>query len=214
MNPKLILLVGCALIVSCSKDSLPVGAATTPTVTAMAKPLIAPPMPLTLAAGTPLSVRLTTSVSSNVQVAGETFYGELVNPLVVRGVTLAPRGTQVIGIVSESSKGGRVKGLAHVSLRATQLKLDNGQVIGISTNSRMFQARKTVKRDAIAIGVTSGIGTAIGAITGKGKGAAIGAGAGAGAGTVGVLATRGVAAVVPAETLLSFSLSNPVSVPR
>ena len=188
---------------------------TAPTVSAVAvKPVIAPPVALTLAAGTPLSVRLTTSVSSNVQVAGETFYGELVNPLVVQGVTIAPRGTQVIGLVAESSKGGRVKGLAHVALRATQLKLDNGRMIEISTNSRMFQARNTVKRDAIAIGVTSGIGTAIGAITGKGKGAAIGAGAGAGAGTVGVLATRGEAAVVPAETLLSFSLRNPVAVPR
>jgi hypothetical protein len=104
--------------------------------------------------------------------------------------------------------------LARVSIRITQLKLDNGKVIEVSTNAPVFQAEKTVKRDAVAIGVASGIGSAIGAIAGKGKGAAIGGGAGAGAGTAGVLATRGKAAVVPAESVVSFSLRNPVSITR
>lgn len=208
MNPRLILLAGCTLLLSCSKDPVAVPA---PAAAASVPVNVPAPSALTLPAGSPISVRLTTAVSSNVQAAGETIYGELANPLVVQGSTVAPRGTQVIGIVSESSKGGRIKGLAHISLRLTQLKLDNGKLIDLSTNVRTFQAPKTVKRDAIAIGVTTGIGTAIGAIAGKGKGAAIGAGAGAGAGTAGVLATHGRPAVVPAETVLSYTLRNAVS---
>ena len=62
------------------------------------------------------------------------------------------------------------------------------------------------------VGVASGIGAAIGAIAGGGKGAAIGAGAGAAGGTGLVLGTRGEAAELPAETVLSFKLAAPVNV--
>lgn len=216
-TPLLVALTSVMLLVSCSKstDIAKEGApkaqpSNTPVVKAIAPQV---PSVWTVPAGTPLSMRLTTAVSSNQQETGETIYGELSTPLVVQGITVAPRGTQVIGIVTDSTKGGKIKGLAHVSLQATQLRLDNGRLINIATNTRTFQAPKTVKRDAIAIGVTTGIGTAIGALGGKGKGAAIGAGAGAGAGTVGVLATRGAPAVVPAESLVSFQLRNAVSVP-
>ncbi len=62
------------------------------------------------------------------------------------------------------------------------------------------------------VGIASGIGAAIGAIAGGGKGAAIGAGAGAAGGTGMVLGTRGEAAQIAPETVISLKLSSPVTV--
>ncbi len=73
-------------------------------------------------------------------------------------------------------------------------------------------AQSTKKKDAKKIGIASGVGAAVGAIVGGGKGAAIGAGAGAGAGTAGVLTTRGDAAVIGSESVITFELSEPVTV--
>ena len=52
----------------------------------------------------------------------------------------------------------------------------------------------------------------MGAIAGGGKGAAIGAGAGAATGVGANMATRGKAAVIPAETLIEFTLAAPTTV--
>ena len=61
-------------------------------------------------------------------------------------------------------------------------------------------------------GIMTGAGAVVGAIAGGGKGAAIGAGAGAAAGVGTNMATRGKAAVIPAETLMEFRLSAPSTV--
>jgi hypothetical protein len=74
-------------------------------------------------------------------------------------------------------------------------------------------ARATKGRDAMKIGIGSGVGAAIGAIAGGGMGAAIGAAAGGGAGTGVVLATRGAPAVIPSESVLHFALRSPITVP-
>jgi len=58
----------------------------------------------------------------------------------------------------------------------------------------------------------TGAGAIVGAIAGGGKGAAIGAGAGAATGVGTSMATRGKAAVIPAETLVDFRLAAPVTV--
>jgi hypothetical protein len=55
-------------------------------------------------------------------------------------------------------------------------------------------------------------GTLLGAVAGGGKGAAIGALAGGAAGAVGQLATRGKRVHVPAESVLTFQLRQPLEV--
>jgi hypothetical protein len=60
----------------------------------------------------------------------------------------------------------------------------------------------------------TGAGAAVGAIAGGGKGAAVGAGVGAAAGVGTAMATRGKPAVIPAETLIQFSLRTPVTIVR
>ena len=168
--------------------------------------------PLTLPAGTPIRVRLVSTLSTANQSAGDTFEATLVEPLVVEGRTVAAKGASVTGKVVESDPGGRVKGVARIAVQLTGLRTEGGRQIAISTGSAARRAGTTKGRDAQKVGIGAGVGAAIGAIAGGGKGAAIGAAAGAGAGTGTVLATRGKPAVLRSETVLNFKLRYPVTV--
>lgn len=161
--------------------------------------------------GTPLAVRTNSVLSTNSQETGQSFAANLEQPLLQDGREIAPKGANVQGKIVEADKGGRVKGVASMTVELSALRV-GGQLIYISTNSVTHNARTTKRKDAVEIGIGAGIGAAIGAIAGGGKGAAIGAGAGGAAGTGVVLATHGEPAVIPSESLLNFTLSSPISV--
>jgi hypothetical protein len=114
----------------------------------------------------------------------------------------------VTGVVVNSDPGGRVKGVASLSLQIQAIRSADGQTMRVHTNSFVQQAKGTKKRDAIRTGIAVGAGAAIGAIAGGGKGAAIGAGVGGGAGVATNLATRGAPAELPAESALEFTLAD------
>lgn len=175
----------------------------------------APPLPaLVLPEGTPLKVRLIPTLSTETHSAGDTFEATLVEPLVAENSVVAPKGATVTGKVVESTRSGRVKGVARIAVQIVRLETAPGRAIEISTAPLARQARTTKKEDATKVGIGAGIGAAIGAIAGGGKGAAIGAAAGGGAGTGVVLATRGDAAVIPTETILTFKLRNAADIGR
>lgn len=187
-----------------------------PTRPAVEEPKPAPPPPqpktVTIPAGTLLSVRVDETISSSRNQSGDSFRATLDQPLVIDGFVIAERGARVEGRVSEVDRGGRVSGVARMSLELVRLNTSDGQRVRLQTEGFSKQAEKSAKRDAAKIGVAAGIGAAIGAIAGGGKGAAIGAAAGGAAGTGGVMATRGSAAELPAETRLSFRLREPVTI--
>lgn len=166
---------------------------------------------VTLPEGTPLKVRTTTAISTKTAAAGDGFEASLMDDLVQDGVTVAPKGATVRGKVVESDPGGRVKGRAVLSIRLTELQTDR-EMIPISTDAVSHEAASTKKKDALKVGIGAGLGAAIGAIAGGGKGAAIGSAAGAGAGGGAVLLTRGDAAVLPAESAITFRLTAPAKV--
>jgi hypothetical protein len=175
-----------------------------------AKRMAAPAPYHTLAAGTPVSVRTTGSISTKRSSNGSIFEATLVEPLVIDGYTVAGKGATVEGVVTNSDPGGRVKGVASISVALRSLMMEDGRRLPIRTSTVSEDAKKTGKKDAMKVGIASGIGAAIGAIAGGGKGAAIGAGAGAAGGTGMALATRGEAAEIAAESVLNFTLSAPV----
>lgn len=169
------------------------------------------PRQFTLSAGTSIPVRTVTSLSTKTAAPGDAFEATLTRDLLVDDYLVAPRGSTVTGRVTNSDPGGKVKGLASISVALTSISTANGP-ISIQTSAVGQQAKTTKRKDAAKIGIGAGIGAAIGAIAGGGKGAAIGAGIGGAGGTGMVLATKGDAAVIPSESLLTFRLSAPVTV--
>src|SRR5438309_2313311 len=81
----------------------------------------------------------------------------------------------------------------------------------VSTNSYEKAQAGKGKRTAGIIGGGAGLGALIGGLAGGGKGAAIGALAGGGAGTAGAAYTGNKDVVIPAESVIAFHLTAPLS---
>ena len=142
---------------------------------------------------------------------GDSFTATLDKELVVDGFVIAERGARVEGRVVAADRGGRVSGVAALSVEITRLRTADGQNVALQTETFAKHADDSKRQDAAKIGAGAAIGAAIGAIAGGGKGAAIGAGVGGGAGAGDVLLTRGNAATLPSETRITFRLRAPVT---
>lgn len=168
---------------------------------------------ITLPAGSEIAVILAQPLNSGKNQAGDDFEAHLANPVAVNGVTIFDRGTRVAGKVADAEDSGRVKGLASMRLILTSIS-HGGRNIPITTKSFFVEAESSKGRDAAVVGGGAGIGAAIGAITGGKKGAATGAAIGGAAGAGTVLATKGKEVDFPAETRLSFTLADDLTVSR
>lgn len=177
-----------------------------------AKRMAAAPPTHTIPAGTPIKIQTTSKIRSDRSSTGALFEATLAEPIEVDGYVVAERGAQVEGVVVESDPGGRVKGVASITVAARSVMMADGRRLPIKTSSRTYEAKSSTGKDAAKIGIASGVGAAIGAIAGGGKGAAIGAGAGAAGGTGLVLGTRGNHAEVPSESAITLTLTAPVRV--
>jgi hypothetical protein len=170
------------------------------------------PRDYTLPAGTTVAVRLPREVSSERAATGSTFDGILEHDLKSGETVLAKAGSRVNGFVVASDPGGRVKGVASLTVGVRSIVGVKGNSIAVTTDSFTVDAKSTKKKDAVRTGIATGVGALIGGIAGGGQGAAIGAGVGAGAGVGTNLATKGDPAVFAAESLLEFRLQAPVTV--
>ncbi len=173
-----------------------------------------PPRTYTLSSGRVLSVYTSSSLSTKTSKTGEPFVGSLSKAIVDGDWVIAKKGAHVDGVVTNSDPGGRVKGVASITVALKHLTLADGRKLAISTSPYSKLAPTTKKKDAKKIGIGAGAGALIGGIAGGGKGAAIGAGVGGGAGTAATLATRGDPAVIPSEALLTFKMNAPVKITK
>ncbi len=167
---------------------------------------------LTLPAGTIVTVRLTDLLSSDRNRVGDAFTTVLDQPLVAQGLVVAERGQTAMGRVAAAQSAGRVQGVSQLAVELNELVLVDGQQVPVRTQLIQSSAGTSRGRDVAGVGATTGVGAAIGAAAGGGTGAAIGAAAGAVAGIAGVLSTRGRATELYPETLLTFRLSDPVTI--
>ncbi len=174
----------------------------------------APPRTFTLASGRVISVFTESDLSTKNNRSGQTFTASLARPITDGDWVIAKKGAPVEGTIVSADPGGRVSGVASISVRLERLTLADGRKDDLSTTSFTKQAKSSKKKDALKIGVGAGIGAAIGAIAGGGKGAAIGAGAGGAGGTGVVMATRGDPAIIPGESQLTFRLNSPITITK
>jgi hypothetical protein len=167
--------------------------------------------PVTVPQGTLVQVRTAESVDNKRAKVGEAVQFTLIQDVAVGGVLAIPRGATLHGVVTDVKKAGDLGGSPELALKLTSLDL-GGQNYPI--DSDMFKVKGPNKAGYTAGNAIGGalLGAIIGGIAGRGEGAAIGAGAGAAAGTAASAATPGPRAWIPAEALVTFHLSAPVTV--
>ena len=173
-------------------------------IAAVLMPLALSATAQTIPAGTRLTVRVGSEISSGTAKAGDRFDATLARALVVRGKTLAKVGAPVRGKVTSAKSSGRLHAPGELTLRLTSVRV-NGRMVPIATTSHFVKGKSHTKSNATKIGGGAAAGALIGALAGGGKGAAIGAGVGAGAGTGVAVATGKEEAVIPVEAALTFT---------
>jgi len=173
-----------------------------------------PPQPVvrivTLQPGIVIPVRITDPLDSATAQPDDTFHATLAADLVSNGMIVAATGTPIEGRVVDAKDAAHFKGSSLLALELTSLDV-HGRHISMVTETLSKEGTGRGKNTAEKAGGGALLGTVIGALAGGGKGAAIGAVAGAGAGTGINAATRGQQVKIPAETLLNFTLQQPLS---
>ena len=157
----------------------------------------------TIPAGTHVTVRTGSSLSSGTAKAGETVNCSVANDVVVGGQTLARAGDSAKCRVTSAKSSGRLHAPGILSVRLTQV---NGQAV--TTTSHTFHGKSHKKSNITKIGGGAAAGALIGGLAGGGKGALIGTAAGGAAGTGLAAATGKEEAVIPAETALTFTVGG------
>ena len=151
--------------------------------------------------GTRLVIRTIESVDTQRHGAGHRFRGQLEGAIVVDGVTVAPRGTILHGVIASATQSGRVAGSSQLSMEFTDIMIDD-QLFPIATTALNSQtsgeAGRTIGRSARA--------AAIGGLLDGKSGARTGMKVGAG---VSIL-TSGASINVPQGTMLETTLRTPL----
>jgi hypothetical protein len=171
------------------------------------------PVTVTVPAGKVLTVRLANEVGSKISQPGQSFGGSLARPVEMNGEVVIPAGGRVEGVVVDAKPLGRFAGGALLQLKLESIRV-NGEQFPVQTATFTQTLKGKGKRTGVMVGGGAGLGALIGGLAGGGKGAAIGAVSGAGAGTAGTAFTGNKEIVLPAESAVSFKLSQPLTIKR
>jgi hypothetical protein len=191
----------------------------------------------TIPAGTAIQVKLNNTVSTRSSAAGDSFTATVSQPVTdARGNVLVPIGSLIEGTVASVNNSGGVTGNSTVQLRFERLQLPDGHqsslaatVTNVNTGpttgavAGVIEGTPTAtpeggvqqsntRRTAGASAAGGAVGAVIGAMAGGGKGAAIGTIVGAAAGLGAVLVTKNRSLDLPAGTLMTIKLTQPVYV--
>jgi hypothetical protein len=147
------------------------------------------PKEVTLPAGTVLTVRLASAVGSKTNSTGDHFNATIATPVESGGKVVLPKGSEVLGKVIEAVPQGRFKGAAELRLVLETVTLNNDSY-DVQTSSVGCYLKGQGKRTATLIGTALGTG----------------------AGTAGAAYTGENEIVLPAESALSFKLTEPLTI--
>jgi hypothetical protein len=162
----------------------------------------------TVPAETHLLIRMVDGVDSQTNHVGDRFRASLESDLVVDGIVVAPKGTDVYGRLANAQEAGHLTGKAQLKLELTDIAL-HGEMQPIVTGDYEVAGKSRGTNTAEKTAGGAALGAIIGAIAGGGKGAAVGAAVGGGAGATVNVVTSGEQVRVPSETVLDFRLQQP-----
>jgi len=184
----------------------PLPVASSPMVSAV------PPAPIpanvNIPAGTMLTIRIDQRIGVKSSRAGDTFTGELVEPVITTdNNVLLPKGTPVGGVVDVSHRRGHFKGRSLLELRLTSLTLD-GKEYPLATRDLSRTKKGKGRRSTAMIGGGAGLGMLVGGIATGGVGLVVGGLVGGGGGTAvaGLTGNRDID--IPAESIVHFKLAD------
>lgn len=172
-----------------------------------------PPPPIVVPSGTAITVRVSQGLSSKTSQSGTPFTGVVVNSVSAGGTVAIPASSTVQGTVVTAKAKGKVKGEGVLELALTQVTI-KGHAYPLQTSVWSQTEKGKGKRTAATTGGGAAGGALIGGLAGGGKGAAIGAGIGAAAGFIGGGMTGNKQVEVPAESALTFTLSESLTIHR
>jgi hypothetical protein len=162
----------------------------------------------TLPAGTRITVRTDSQITSASAREGQSFHANLTRDLVTNHKTIAKAGAPVKGKVTYVKSSGRLHAPGQVTIRLTSIQLANGKTLPVATSGFHAKGKGHTKSNVTKIGGGAAAGALIGGLAGGGKGALIGTAVGAGAGTGVAAATGKEEAVIHPETVITFTTTT------
>jgi hypothetical protein len=168
----------------------------------------------TLLSGTSITVRTDQAINAQSATSGQNYTASVSQDVMdSSGAVAIPRGSRAQLAVVPSGQGNNevTLGLRSVTVNGRRYLLNTNSS---STSSGQKAGLGKNKRTGEFVGGGALAGTLIGAIAGGGKGAAIGALAGGAAGAGAQVLTRGKQLDIPAESTLTFKLSQDVPLQR
>jgi hypothetical protein len=177
----------------------PVAAPPAPAPAAIVVPSAAP---LSVPAGSVLTVRMDTQVSSK-DASGKKFSAKLVADLMAGNVVVARAGTTVLGQVAQAKQAGRLAGKSKLQMALTGVDL-GGRIAPILTTDFAETGKGSFRKTARNAAVGAVVGNQFDTNNGAGKGAAVGVGVS--------LIREGDSVTVPPGAILEFRLTQPLTV--
>jgi len=168
---------------------------------------------VSIPAGRVLNVQLTQTLASNTSKQGDIFRVRVAHDVRVDGVVAIPRGSEIVGLVTDAAPLPRIGGKARLTLKLTDLVLPSGTTVPIHA-SLVQEGPNQTGRDAATIGGGAVGGAILGNILGKGGGKAsvVGAIMGAVAGAAIASRTGKEEVVIPEGTVLGVKLDDALAV--
>ncbi len=169
--------------------------------------------PVTIPPGTLMYLRTSEPVDSKRAQDGQPLQFTVIQDVTVGGVLAIPRGATVHGVVTDAKNvgSGKLAGSSELSLALTSLDLGGRNYPLQSDEFKVKGPNKAGETVGNAVGAGL-IGTIIGCAVGRGVGCAVGAGAGVAAGTAASAASSGPRVWIPAEALVKFHTTAPLTV--
>lgn len=159
--------------------------------------------PIVIPANTQMMVKMASTVNSSKHPVGYKFTARLEADIVINNETVIPRRTVIYGVISESKKSSRLLGKSNMSIKFTNMMVNN-KLVPIKTSDIKSVSESTTK-DTVA---RTARFAAIGGLANGSDGAANMAKAGLGVS----LLTSGSSVNIPSGTLLEFTLASPVTI--
>jgi len=164
-------------------------------------------------AGKVVEVKLKQRLASDTSKVGDIFRVQVARDVRVDGVVAIPRGSEIVGQVTEAVPLPRIGGQARLTLKLTDLVLPSGSTVPIHASLVQETASKT-GRDAAVVGGGAAGGAILGNILGKGGGKAsiVGAIVGAVAGAAVASRTGREEVVIQEGAVLGVRLNDALEV--